>query len=642
MKTIREHALFAAFIVFVFLVFCRRIFFIASFLLGCVWYERTHDSSFVLITLLLLLLCINVYQKEVPEIDSGRVTEVHSSYIVVRNGRTKVLVYTKEQPVLDSVVLFDCEFRQISSHISFYGFDFAQYCAARGIYWYTDSELVELNGSHSIRGMLQKRIRSMDEDHAVILNRIIFGIRSDDDGLNGWLNDTAFSLSGMIAFINVVLKKIYDPEQRKRIIRIITVLTGLVFHFPVILTVRVVFDLVCSGHGRDDQRLGIALLAIMILKPYCVTSASFLFPVMFRLVSFEENDRRADTLWYTSLMQSLLYKRINPAEILLYRFLRIICGLLWTAALINVFLPFLPLPAFVRLFDRALSCIRIFDIRGSLIGMGLLLFLTLLAVLRRSAHYVRLRPVLLWVCLGCGLMHPFAEVTFINVGQGDSILIRMPLNTHNIMIDTGKPSYSDELDTVLQAKSIRKIHTLLITHSDLDHSGNQEYIAGNYHPDHVITEHFDEMSCGRVLFKDLNTIKNDDENQSSLVIYFELNGLSYLMTGDADEVTEKTIVRNYGNLTADILKVSHHGSSTGSSEELLDQLKPDLAVISAGSYNLYHHPSEQTLQRLLQRHIPYLNTREEGDITIICLPVCNLLVTASGKFALLSSWRDKN
>ncbi|MDO4194382.1 MAG: hypothetical protein Q4D24_13905, partial [Erysipelotrichaceae bacterium] len=63
---------------------------------------------------------------------------------------------------------------------------------------------------------------------------------------------------------------------------------------------------------------------------------------------------------------------------------------------------------------------------------------------------------------------------------------------------------------------------------------------------------------------------------------------------------------------------------------------------TSGAYNLYHHPSEQTLQRLLQRHIPYLNTLEEGDITIVCLPVCNLLVTASGKFALLSSWKDKN
>ena len=642
MKTIREHALFAAFTVFVFLAFCRHISVPAAFLLGCVWYERTHDSSFVLITLLLLVFCVPVYQIEVPKIDSGRVTEVHSSYIVVSNRRTKVLVYTEEQPVLDSVVSFKGEFRQISSHISFYGFDFSEYCADRGIYWYTDSDPSELKASHSIRGCLQKRISKMDAEQAAILNRIIFGIRSDDDGLTGWLSDTGFSLSGMIAFINAVLKRICDPEQRKQIIRVITFITALIFHFPVILTVRIIFDLICSGHGRDDQRLGMALLLIMILMPFSVKSASFLFPVMFRLVSFEGKEQKADTLWYISLMQTILYKRINPAEILLFRSLRFVCGFLWTAALITVFLPFLPLTAVIRLIDQVLPCLRIFDIHGSLIGMGLPFFLILLASLRRSGHYIRLRPILLWICMACGLMHPFAEVTFINVGQGDSILIRMPLNTHNIMIDTGKPSYSDEVDTILKAKSIRKIHTLFITHSDTDHSGNQDHIARNYHTDKVITEHFDEMMCGRILLYDLNRIENEDENQSSLVIYFELNGLSYLMTGDSDKITEKTIVNDYGNLTADILKVSHHGSSTGSSEELLDQLKPDLAVISAGSYNLYHHPSEQTLQRLLQRHIPYLNTREEGDITIICLPMCNLLVTASGKFALLSSWRDKN
>ncbi|MCR5450221.1 MAG: MBL fold metallo-hydrolase [Solobacterium sp.] len=642
MKTVREHALFAAFIVFVYLTFCRHISVLAAFLLGCVWYERTHDSSFVLITLLLLTFCIPLYQKSIPEISCGRVTEVHSSYIVVQNERTKVLVYSKETPVLDSVVSVDGEFRQISSHISFYGFDFLEYCSARGIYWYTDCDPMELKASRSIRGRLQKRISEMDEEQALILNRIIFGIRSDEDGLSGWLNDTGFSLSGMIAFISAVLKRFCDPEQRKKIIRLITMITALVFHFPVILIVRIVFDLICTGHGRDDQRLGMALLVIMILKPYCVTSASFLFPVMFRLVSFEGKEGKADTLWYTSLLQSVLYRKVNPAEILLYRFLRLVCGFLWCAAFITVFMPFLPLAGCVRLIDSALSCIRISDIRGSLLGTGLPFFLLLLASLRRSDHYVRLRPVLLWVCLACGLLHPFAEVTFINVGQGDSILIRMPLNTHNILIDTGKPSYSDELDTILQAKSIRKIHTLFITHSDLDHSGNRDHIVRNYHTDQVITRHFDEVICGNVRFADLNRISNDDENQSSLVIYFELNGLSYLMTGDADEVTEKAVVRDYGNLTADILKVSHHGSSTGSSEELLDQLKPDLAVISAGAYKMYHHPSEQTLQRLLQRHIPYLNTREEGDITIVCLPVCNLLVTASGKFALLSSWRDKN
>ena len=642
MKTIKEHSLLAALIVFVFLLFCRDIPGIAAVLLGCVWYERTHNSSFVLITLLLCILAVPVWNKELPQINSGRVIEVHSSYAVVRNGRTKVLLYTEQQPLLDSTVSFSGEFREISSQISFYGFDFAEYCAERGVYWYVVCDPEGLNKTHSMRGRLQKRVRSMDEQNKAVLNRIIFGIRSDDDGLEGWLNDTGFSLSGMIAFIDIVLKKICYPDQRKKIIRTVTLAAGLIFHFPVILTVRIVFDLVCSGHGRDDQRLGTALLMILILKPYAAGSASFLFPVMFRLVSFGGKDHRQDMLWYTSLLQSLLYHRINPAEIVLYRYLRIVCGFLWTTALLSVFLPFLPLFETVRLIDSVLSFLSFFDINGSLIGPGLPFFILLIASLRKSEYESRLRPIVLWIYLACGLMHPFAEVTFINVGQGDSILIRMPLNTYNIMIDTGKPSYCDELDTILQAKSINKVHTLFITHSDLDHSGNQDYIAEHYHSDRVITEHFHEQICGRVLCQDLNSIRNEDANQSSLVIYFELNGLSFLMTGDADEITEKTIIRDYQDLRADVLKVSHHGSSTGSSEELLDQLRPDLAVISAGSYNLYHHPSVQTLQRLLQRHIPYLNTHEEGDITIICLPYCNLLTTASGKFALMSSAGDKN
>ena len=158
MKTIKEHSLLAALIVFVFLVFCRDIPGIAAVLLGCVWYERTHNSSFVLITLLLCILAVPVWKKELPQINSGRVIEVHSSYAVVRNGRTKVLLYTEQQPLLDSTVSFSGEFREISSQISFYGFDFAEYCAERGVYWYAVCDPEELNKTHSMRGRLTETI----------------------------------------------------------------------------------------------------------------------------------------------------------------------------------------------------------------------------------------------------------------------------------------------------------------------------------------------------------------------------------------------------------------------------------------------------------------------------------------------------
>ena len=234
-----------------------------------------------------------------------------------------------------------------------------------------------------------------------------------------------------------------------------------------------------------------------------------------------------------------------------------------------------------------------------------------------------------------GFFHPFAEVSFINVGQGDSILIRLPLNRENILIDTGKPSAWNSLDTFLQSKSVHTVHTLFITHSDSDHSGNMEKIEEKYHVQSTVTEHFNEYETARLRLYDLNDLKTEDENRNSLVLYFQMGGLRFLMTGDADTYAEERIVRSFPSLPADILKLSHHGSKTGSCDAFLDAVRPSLAVVSAGAYSIYHHPSEETVQRLLKRHIPYLNTKSDGDISIIFLPFMNLLITSSGKIAIM-------
>ena len=97
------------------------------------------------------------------------------------------------------------------------------------------------------------------------------------------------------------------------------------------------------------------------------------------------------------------------------------------------------------------------------------------------------------------------------------------------------------------------------------------------------------------------------------------------------------MIRNYTNLHCDVLKLSHHGSDTGSCDDFLDQVQPRLGIISSGPYSIYHHPSPDTIQRLLKRHIPYLDTKVEGDITILCLPFhLNLLITSRGTISFLS------
>ena len=83
------------------------------------------------------------------------------------------------------------------------------------------------------------------------------------------------------------------------------------------------------------------------------------------------------------------------------------------------------------------------------------------------------------------------------------------------------------------------------------------------------------------------------------------------------------------------MKLGHHGSKTSTSDKFLNQVQPRVALISAGSYSIYHHPSEETIQKLLKRHISYFNTKEEGDITILCFSHFNLFITSSFQIGLL-------
>ena len=117
--------------------------------------------------------------------------------------------------------------------------------------------------------------------------------------------------------------------------------------------------------------------------------------------------------------------------------------------------------------------------------------------------------------------------------------------------------------------------------------------------------------------------------------WFTINGMQAMLCGDGDETSEEAIVRTYGSLPVHLLKAGHHGSSTSSSDLFLDTMQPQLVIFSAGSPSLYHHPSDTVIQRMLARHIPYLNTYEAGDITILAVWKWNILFASNGMISIL-------
>ena len=112
----------------------------------------------------------------------------------------------------------------------------------------------------------------------------------------------------------------------------------------------------------------------------------------------------------------------------------------------------------------------------------------------------------------------------------------------------------------------------------------------------------------------LNNKIYDNENDNSLVLYFEILNKKILLMGDAGVNVEKNIIEEYNIKNIDILKVGHHGSRTSSSQSFINKIKPKYSIISVGRNNRYNHPNEEVLKRLINSIV--YRTDLDGTIEI--------------------------
>ncbi|SDK53004.1 DNA internalization-related competence protein ComEC/Rec2 [Sediminibacillus albus] len=241
-------------------------------------------------------------------------------------------------------------------------------------------------------------------------------------------------------------------------------------------------------------------------------------------------------------------------------------------------------------------------------------------------------------------------VTMLDVGQGDCFIIELPYRKGVIIIDAAgtvaddfkTPNdkiYRQVIKPFLYSKGISKIDMVILSHDDLDHTGSIPYLLADFQVDEVIVSRYHEISSAlaneirgshasvrRSQSGEMITVKGQsfyvlsprddykDSNGNSLVIFTELGGKRWLFTGDIGEQMEIKLAKNYPSLTAYILKVSHHGSKTSTSENLLKTLGADMAWISVGSNNRYGHPSPQVIDRLEKYQLEILRTDEHGAV----------------------------
>ena len=243
---------------------------------------------------------------------------------------------------------------------------------------------------------------------------------------------------------------------------------------------------------------------------------------------------------------------------------------------------------------------------------------------------------------------------FIDVGQGDAILVTSKAG--NMIIDSGDldPESQKALSDYLTEQGITSFKYAVFTHPDADHIGSADIIVSNYDVETVIMPYFpkttqvykrlisaiESREVELVLIgqnKELceqegytfrlgslvNTVMAPTEtfksaNEMSVVVKSTYGSIDVLLTGDAEEQSEEAMLKKYlrGELDCEILKVGHHGSRSSTTEEFLDAVSPDVAIISCGEGNSYGHPHEETLDKLEEDGIPIYRTDLLGSVVI--------------------------
>ncbi len=234
----------------------------------------------------------------------------------------------------------------------------------------------------------------------------------------------------------------------------------------------------------------------------------------------------------------------------------------------------------------------------------------------------------------------------LNVGQGDAFFIEFPTG-EQMLIDGGR---DDALLAKLGSLLLpwdRTIDSILMTHPDADHVTGFISLLDRYHIDHIyetgaiattpqgrmIVERVeneaaivsllsagDVIEIGEVVLsvvwpqETYEGTEVGDRNNTSLVFLLTYGDTSILFTGDAEEEAEQGFMGDVGNM--DVLKVGHHGSLSSTSWDLLEILRPEIALVSAGEDNPYGHPHPIIMSRLEQWKTAVFRTDFQGDILL--------------------------
>ncbi len=611
-----------------------------------------------------------------------KITEKGDKISLIIKNKEKVLVdyyYQEHKPDLSigDEIIVNGEEKTINNNTIPNTFNYRDYLYNQGIYlWFNAKNISVVSKSNNyinkIRSLIQKRIANNSYmnlfilgDKSLLENEIYKSYQTN--GIAHLLAISGLHLSILVFLLNKILFFIRNNHRFILIVVFLLLYAYLIDFPPSFLRVLLFFVLSFVNQKlllniNNIKLLFLTASILLLINPFYLynTGFQFSFITVFGIMLCSKY------LHYNYLINLLLVTIISflftlpivvnlNYEINLLSFIvnlvlvPLVSFVIYPLALLNLFISIINpcFLIFINIMENiSLFCSQIHITKIIIPRMPLILIVIYYLLLIYLIYHNRIKHLFILILLiimnkyVVFLNHSY-QITFFNVGQGDSSVIITPHYNDVIMIDTGGNvnndyKLSDNILLYFKSIGLNKISTLVITHGDYDHMGESINIVQNFKVEKVIFNcgEFNELEQDLIKVLDkkkityysciselnisnnklhfLQTKEYDNENDNSNVIYTKIDGYKFLFMGDASITTEKEIIDKYNFPNIDVLKVGHHGSRTSSSKDFINEVNPKYSIFSVGKNNRYGHPNKEVLDTLENSKI--YRTDQDGSI----------------------------
>ena len=596
----------------------------------------------------------------------GVIVEIDENKYVCRNPIYSVIFYSDDEYKIGDIIRIDGDKSIPKSESYEYGFSYRDYLKSKRIYYIYKNPTIKKYTNVPIpvalrEVILNKLAKKLDTKSLSYVSALIFAKNDIDDttkediktlGLSHMFAISGFHISIMFMFLTFALKKIDNEKIRNNIIISFFVFYVFLTGFQISILRSVIMIILSILNKRYNRLytsldiLSISIFIVFILNPGYLYQLSFILTYLItffllitrKLIKGRYKSYKMALLAFLSSLPIIINinNNINLLQLILVPLFSFVIGYIMLPYLfILIFIPILKKINIIGIFEGIISKIgdiKIFTFTFESLNIYFIiiyyiLFIFLLIMLeRKRKNKIIISSFFIYIIfLSCiRLSNFYYQIEFIDVGQGDTILITSPHNRDVVLIDTFGYNRS-----YLKRRGINKIDYLIITHSDNDHMGAIEETLKSFDVETIVSSEYDDIgydtrkvkSGDNILLEDITLKvlgpinKASEINNNSIVIQINIYNHKILLAGDMEYSEEMDLIGKYNNtLKSEVLKLGHHGSSSSTSQDFVDVVKPKYSIVSCGLNNKYGFPSSDVLSRVKKSKV--YRTDLMGNISV--------------------------